>query len=154
MAEPHTITPKHLDTDGRLYGWVVTCPEKGRTTGRSCLSGFEDTDCEFDRWELGDHHDSCPDEESVCLAAGTDHPHGLRCWPYQPDECPGWNWDGMHLHPEHDRCGLQDEIDATGEVGLDVMVDTPSFPLRVLVRWDSSIEGYVLKPVTAEAADG
>jgi hypothetical protein len=78
----------------------IECPyEFGEP--RPCTLGMPLTSgerCDWDDYEAEKHHESCPsskDPDAEC----SNPDDGPYCWPEEPEECDGFNYEGEHMHP-------------------------------------------------------
>lgn len=85
----------------------LVCPYHELGEKRPCMMGMEPQGgCEWQRFEDGAHHDSCPaatDRDATCSGGEPDKLGMARCWLSPPKECEGWDHhDAGHIHEVKD----------------------------------------------------
>lgn len=124
--------------------WTIDCPYDGRGDERPCLVVEEAPECDFWRWEAGDHRAGC--DRNGCGETDIGDGRGgeliaQECWDGHewPDECNGIDHAYIgHSHPT-EGCGAQTALDNLGWDGLRWPEDAEPFqlelPQAVSVHW-------------------
>ena len=98
QTKPHMLIGR-IDPMGEMRV-TIWCPyEMGQP--RPCRIGNvtpESEACRWGKFEREEHHESCAsvaDEDAEC--SNPDGP--THCWPEEPEQCDGFDWEGEHMHP-------------------------------------------------------
>lgn len=138
----HLLHIAEIDDEGHVT-WDATCLNGDSDPRRDCLLVTELKEpCEWDLWENGDHHPTCPRSEwPSCEERDLDTDEMWACWESRiPDECDGTDHPELgHAHPTTG-CGLREWMSLAGfgeNVFLTKSIIRPSYPVGVRVIWDN-----------------
>lgn len=81
----------------------LECPYEFGEPNRPCNLGTINPESEACRWYrfavAEDHHETCPASKGDDATCDWDKPGGEHCWPEEPEQCNGFEYDGEHMHP-------------------------------------------------------